>query len=123
MGAYVLVPIRLVMAVIFLKAGLGKAFGWFGGNGITAFSEFIGGIGFKPGLFWANLVAYSEIVCALFILVGFLSRLSSVILAVIMAVAILKVHLTSGYEYPLLILACCLAIIIQGPGKLAVNNL
>jgi putative oxidoreductase len=66
-----------------------------------------------------------------------LSRLSALGITVVMVVAILKVHLANGffmnwgmvpgkgegYEYHLLVIGMTLAVLLCGPGKLAIADL
>lgn len=122
MQEWALMPIRLVLALIFLKNGLGKVFGLLGGPGINGFTDFMSKFGFKPALFWAVLVSYSELICGALFLLGLFSRFAGAVVCIIMVVAILKVHLTSGFEYPLIIMAACIALILLGPGKLSLNK-
>ena len=82
----------------------------------------------RNGLFL--LSAYTEFLGGLFVLLGFLTRISSAGLVINMAVAVLHVHLlkglfstNGGFEYPLTLLVVSLCIFLMGPGKLSIYNL
>ena len=117
--------LRLGLGVIFIGHGSQKAFGAFGGSGIKGFSEMLSSLGFVPALFWAYLAGYTELVCGVLLVFGILTRLSSALLLVVMAVAVYKVHLSKGFflsaggfEYGFLIICACIALILMGGGRL-----
>jgi putative oxidoreductase len=122
-----LLVLRLALGGSFLLHGSQKLFGAFGGHGLDAFSQMIGGLGL-PGsaLLWGALAAGSEFFGGLAVLLGVLTEFGALAIAAVMIVAIWKVHgkngyfsTDNGYEYPLLILAVCAALILAGPGWLA----
>ena len=62
-------------------------------------------------------------------LLGFLTRLAALGLIGIMAGAIARVHwehgfniVKGGYEYNMLIIVVCIALILTGPGSVAVDR-
>ena len=75
---------------------------------------------FKPGLFWAVVVALTEFVGGIFLVFGFLTQVVSVLVAIQFIVIILKMKLgkglVDGYEFDLLILVSALALFTLGGG-------
>jgi len=121
-----LLILRLAVGVIIGAHGLQKIYGIWGGPGIENFSNFIGSLGFEPPLVWAWAAALSEAIGGMLLVLGILPRLSALSIAATMGVAIYKVHWNGlfasngGFEYPLLILCACVAIIIAGAGRISV---
>lgn len=125
---YALPLLRLVMGVILIPHGCQKLFGWFGGAGLERFAQIFAQIGYKPGLFWAIVVALTEIVGGSFLAVGFLTRFAALAIVIFMINA---VYITSakgffwtqgGSEYSLLILFVALVFLIRGGGKYSVDG-
>jgi putative oxidoreductase len=122
-----LLVLRLALGASFLLHGSQKLFGAFGGHGLTAFSQTVGRMGLPgPASFWGLLAAGSEFFGGLSVLLGVLTEFGALAIAAVMIVAIWKVHgkngyfsTNNGYEYQLLILAVCAALILAGPGWLA----
>ena len=121
--------LRLGLGIIFTAHGLQKVLGLFGGSGITGFSKMLGGLGFLPVLFWAYLAAYVELIAGLSVIAGLFVRTASFLLLVVMAVAVLKVHLkkgfflaNGGFEYNFVIICVCIALIILGSGKFGITS-
>ncbi len=113
---------RIFIAFFMLYGhGWGKLMSVFGGN-----FQFLDPLGIGPA---ASLIlaAFAEGICALLILVGFWTRLASLILTINMAVAVFFVHLPGGdwfgdMELPLIYLLSFLVILLIGPGKFSVDN-
>ena len=99
--------LRLGLGIIFTAHGLQKVLGLFGGSGITGFSKMLGGLGFLPVLFWAYLAAYVELIAGLSVIAGLFVRTASFLLLVVMAVAVLKVHLKKGFFLAVLFNVFC----------------
>src|SRR5436305_1544582 len=87
-----LLLIRLIFGWIFVHAGAGKLFGIWGGWGMDATIQGIGGMmpSFLPKAAWAYMLACSEFFGGLLMLLGLLTRLASFPLLIAMAVAIAK---------------------------------
>lgn len=124
-----LLLLRAALGVIFLSHGLQKLFGAFGGGGIEGVAAMMEGMGFAPAYFWAWVLALTEGICGFLLFLGVLPRTSAFLLAVVAAVAIARVHgpkgfflAQGGYEYLMLILAVCAAVVIMGAGKFAAYN-
>lgn len=123
-------PLRFAVGAIFVAHGAQKLFGAFDGYGITKTAEGFGLIGLNPSLFWAWVVAIAEFFGGLGLLFGLLTRLSAAALVTNMAVAICLVHLKNGffagnggYEYPMLLMAASISLVILGPGDYSLDAL
>lgn len=67
-----------------------------------------------------------EVIAASFIILGFATRLSSVVLGFVMSVAALIVHSDDPFgtkEKSLLYLACCILLFFTGPGRYSIDRL
>ncbi len=116
--------LRLGLGIMFFAHGIQMALGKLGGPGVQGFSKMLSGLGLSPALFWAYVAAYSALIGGLFLILGILTRLSSVALIIFMLVAILKVHISKGffitnggYEYNFVVICALLALLLLGPGK------
>jgi putative oxidoreductase len=121
--------LRIPIGIIFMAHGAQKLFGWFGGYGLEATGGWMESIGLAPGYLMALLAGGAEFFGGLFILFGLLTRLSSVVLAFTMLVAIFSVHFANGlfmsnggYEFGLALLAASVSLIISGAGKASLDN-
>ena len=101
--------------------GFGKLMNVLGGN-----FQFMDPIGIGPA---GSLIlaAFAEAICAFLVLIGFWTRLASLILIINMSVAILLYHIPSGdtfgdFEVALMYLVAFVVIFLLGPGKLAVDK-
>jgi putative oxidoreductase len=107
--------LRLVLGAIFIAHGFGKISG-----GVDRFAATVGRIGFPmPGAFaWA--AALAEFLGGICVLVGLFTRWAALAIAVVMGVAITRVHLheglVGGYEFPLVLLTVAVALMLTGGG-------
>ena len=122
-------PLRLIAGIIFSAHGAQKLFGWFGGYGLEGTGQWMDSIGLTPGYLMALGAGSAEFFGGLLLLLGLFTRLSSIVLAFTMVVAIFSVHFVNGlfmsnngYEFALALLGISLAIAIQGGGKYALDN-
>jgi len=122
--------IRLVLGITFMAHGAQKLFGAFGGPGMAGTVGFFAGMGLKPALFWAWVVALAEFFGGLGILLGLLTGVASAVLIVDMLVAIAFVHgkngffaKAGGFEYNLSLIVMALSLILSGPGRLSLDRL
>ena len=123
------IALRLPAGIIFTAHGAQKLFAWFGGYGLEGTAQFMATQGLTPGFIMALLVGIAEFFGGIALLLGFLTRLSSVVLSMTMVVAIFSVHFSSGlfvanggYEFALALLAMSVALIFLGGGRLSVDK-
>lgn len=121
--------LRIPIGIIFMAHGAQKLFGWFGGYGLEGTGGWMESIGLAPGFLMALLAGSAEFFGGLFILLGLLTRLSSVALAFTMVVAIFSVHFANGlfmsnngYEFGLALLAASVSLALSGGGKASLDN-
>lgn len=122
-----LLILRLALAAIFIAHGGQKVFGWFGGQGLAATAQSFSNLGISAP--FAYLAAFTEFFGGVAVLIGVLSRLASLGLATVMLVAVYKIHWANGFflsdqgfEYNLALFAMSLALILAGPGRLALAD-
>lgn len=121
--------LRIAIGVIFLAHGMQKLFGLFGGSGISGFAGMLNSLGFASPLFWARVAATAEGLGGLFLLLGIFPRMGAGLIAIVMLVAIVKVHgakgffmMQGGFEYQFLILMTCITLMLTGAGKFSLFN-
>ena len=117
--------IRFIAGVMMIPHGYGKVFG-----GIEGTTKFFASAGLEPAFLLAWYVGLLELIGGICVAFGFLTRLMSVQLVGLLAVATFYIHLPSGflwvkggYEYPLFWMIVMIAITIQGGAKLSIDNL
>ena len=124
--------LRITLGCVMFPHGAQKLLGWYGGNGFSGtmgfFTEQMG----MPAVI-AFLIIIGESFGSVGLLVGFLTRFTAASLGIIMLGAISLVHLPNGffmnwfgqqagegYEYHLLVIGMCLALMITGGGRWSV---
>ncbi|WP_291913676.1 DoxX family protein [Chitinophaga sp. CB10] len=73
-----------------------------------------------------GMVVFAEVACAIFLMLGLLTRLASVPLIICMSVVIFVIHAhepVDRIELPLMYLAAYLTILFVGPGKVSIDNM
>ncbi|MBD3263810.1 MAG: DoxX family membrane protein [Candidatus Omnitrophica bacterium] len=123
---WALLILRVFLGIVFLAHGLHKIFG----GGISqGFTSMLGSLNFNPPLLWAWIASIIETLGGAFLILGILPRLSALGIALVMLVAIWKVHgsdgffaMNGGFEYPFLILGVCVSLILTGSGKISIFN-
>ena len=133
-GDWVITIVRIVLGVVFFAHGAQKAFGWFGGAGLQStvrvFREHL-----KIPAPLALLSVAAEFLGGLGLIVGLLSRIAALGIAVVMIVALVAVHGKFGFfmnwygekqghgiEYHILVLALALAVMIKGAGAFSLDQ-
>jgi putative oxidoreductase len=135
LDAYGLIFLRLGLGTIFIAHGAQKVFGWFGGPGFEeTLAYFQDHLGVPFGA--AVLAMLTEFLGGLAVLIGLLTRIAALGLAIVMAVVISQVHwghgfflnwpcspeIGHGFEYNLALMAMALTLVCTGPGKLSADK-
>ena len=122
-------PLRLIAGLIFTAHGAQKLFAWFGGYGLEGTGQWMEYIGLAPGYLMALMAGSTEFFGGLLLIVGFLTRPTSFVLAITMIVAIFSVHIgnglfmaSNGYEFALALFAMSVSLMFSGAGKLSLDN-
>jgi putative oxidoreductase len=126
--------LRVVLGIVFFAHGAQVTLGWFGGNGFTATMRFFTQNMHIPAVF-AFLAIMAQFLGSLGLIVGLLTRVAAFGIGAVMLVATLMVHLPvgffmnwfgnqkgEGYEYHLLVMAICIALMIKGGGKASIDR-
>jgi putative oxidoreductase len=133
-GDWVITIVRIVLGVVFFAHGAQKALGWFGGAGLqSTVRVFREQLRIPAPL--ALLSVAAEFLGGLGLIVGLLSRIAALGIAVVMIVALVAVHGKFGFfmnwygekqghgiEYHILALALALAVMIKGAGAFSLDQ-
>ena len=113
--------VRLALGVIFVYHGAQKLFGIWGGPGLDGVAQMVGSLGFRPAFAWGVALALAELVGGGLVLIGLFTRYAALAVAVVMLVAILRVHWNKplavsqgGMEFALINLAAALSLVFTG---------
>jgi putative oxidoreductase len=133
-----LLPLRLIVGFGFMEHGLAKL-----AKGPDAFANILQAMGVLGPHFMAWSTILVEILGGLAVILGLFVTLASLPMAAVLLVAMFTVHLPygfssikleavtaagaqfgpPGYEVDLLYLACLTALVLGGPGPLAIGGL
>jgi putative oxidoreductase len=123
------VPLRLALAAIFIAHGAQKVLGSFSGPGLAKFTSFPAPFPFmRPGWLWMGAAAFAELIGGALLLLGLLTRVGAFLIACVMLTAIFYLQrqagffAPAGYEYPVALLAMCLALLISGGGMVSIDR-
>ena len=133
-GDWVLTTVRVVLGVVLFAHGAQKLLGWFGGPGLGAtLRTFRDQLGIPAPL--ACLVIAAEFFCGLGLIVGLLTRIAALGVAITMAVAMVTVHLKYGFsmnwfgekqghgvEYHLVVIALAVVVMVKGAGAFSFDS-
>lgn len=115
--------LRVALGVIFIAHGYPKLFKNFSGT-----AQFFESIGLKPAKYLTIIVGISEFFGGIALILGFLTQIAAILIAITMFVAIVYVKkikfkkgLVDGYELDLILFASALALIFLGPGAFAID--
>ena len=120
--------IRVTAGLLLLPHGAQKLFCLFGGD-IGATAGLFAKVGIQPALPLAYLLGCVEFFGGLLMAIGLLTRVAAAGIVIMMAVALLQVHLGNGFfwtklgfEYPLFRGLVAFAIFLRGGGELSVDR-
>jgi uncharacterized membrane protein YphA (DoxX/SURF4 family) len=121
---------RLVAGVVMLVHGLDKL-----ADGPAGFGAFLSGMSVPAPTVTAWVVAVGETVGGAFLILGLLSRLTALLLTVHLCLAMALVNADTGFmtpqqgtasgsgtEFPLMMVAAFLVVLLAGPGPLALDR-
>jgi putative oxidoreductase len=125
--------VRLALGVVMFPHGVQKALGWFGGAGITKTLQAFAEMGFPA---WSVVVLIGvESLGAALLVFGFLTRLWAIGIGASITICMFLNHVQhgffmnwfgqqkgEGFEYHLLVIGICLALLIKGGGALSVDR-
>jgi putative oxidoreductase len=126
--------LRFAIGIVLFPHGAQKLLGWYGGYGYTGTMQFFTE---TVGLPWiiGLLVIVIEFFGSLLVLMGLGSRLAAVMIAFLSVGIIFTSHIQygffinwsgnqkgEGYEYFLLLIGLCLALLVNGSGKLSLDK-
>ncbi len=122
--------IRLSVGLTFAAHGAQKAFGWWGGPGMTGWRGAIDRMGFRPVALFAAVSVLAELVGGLMLAAGILTPAAAALLVSLSVVIILKVHWSKGFftskggfEFPFVLAIGAVAIGVAGPGQVSFDQL
>jgi putative oxidoreductase len=118
-----LLILRVVVGLTVAAHGAQKLFGWWGGPGMTGWTQSVTRLRIRPAAPWAWVAALSEFGGGLLVALGLLSPFGSFGVAGAMLVAIATVHWANGFwngkrgfEFNLSLLGSAAALALTGPG-------
>ena len=128
LGKYAVTLIRVATGLFIVPHGMQKLFGMFGGN-LDFYVNFFKKVGLEPALPLVYLVGITEFVGGICLAIGFLTRIWSAGLVIMLTVAWYTVHLPNGLfwtrggiEFPLLWSILALAFFLRGGGEYSVDR-
>jgi putative oxidoreductase len=126
---YAALPIRIALALIFVVHGSRTLFGVWGGGGLASTGEYLASHGVVPGELWAVVGGLLGLFGGIALLIGVLTRWVAAALAIEMIVSLVAIHLRAGFlaaeggvEFPLLLLAALLSLVLLGAQHYAVDE-
>jgi putative oxidoreductase len=117
--------LRVAVGIVFLMHGKQKLFG-FGFHGVAGF---LGSVGIPLPSVLAVVLTLVELLGGAALLLGVATRLTAVLLAIDMSVALLAVHLKGGFfapagiEFAMTLLAANICLALTGAGALSVDGM
>jgi putative oxidoreductase len=116
-----LLVIRLAAGIIFVLHGYGKLTG---NPSLEMFSGMVGNLGFPMPMFFAWIVALTETLGGLALILGIFVRPAGVLLSIVMLVALgmVKKFALPAADVDLALLGISIALAIAGPGHLSLAH-
>lgn len=114
---------RLTLGAIMIAHGSSKVFPH---GALDRFCGFVAHLGFP---YWMGYVsAYTEFLGGIALVLGILTAIAAIGIAIDMAIAVAKVHLyhgltgANGFEFPLSLFALSLVLLADGPGLFSLDS-
>jgi putative oxidoreductase len=130
----VITLVRVVLGIVLFAHGAQEALGWFGGAGLQSTMRVLRDDLRIPAPL-ALLSVAAEFLGGLGLIVGFLSRIAALGIAVVMIVALFTVHWKFGFfmnwygdkqgngiEFHILVLVLALVVIVKGGGAFSLDQ-
>jgi putative oxidoreductase len=132
--SYVLLVLRVALAIVIFPQGAQKLLGWFGGAGFDGTMQFFAALGVPAGI--AGLVIVSDFFGSLALAIGLVGRLAAFGTTMVMLGAMVMVHGQNGFflnwngdqagegiQFHLLVLAVAAVLVIKGSGAWSIDRL
>ena len=119
-----LLILRVAVGVVFLMHGGQKLFVF----GLPGVAGMLTTLGIPAPSVAAVVLSLVEFVGGALLVIGLFTRYAAALIVIDMAVAILKVHLPNGfflprgYEFPLILLCACAALVLLGAGAWSIDG-
>ena len=121
--------LNIDLGILLLRLIIGGLFTWHGADALMHYKLYLSmsksTIGLGAGLEF-HLVVLSQLVCGIFIVFGFLARLSIIPIFISMAVAFFIAHKGQAFmfkELPFAYMLLCIPVFIFGSGRFSVDVL
>lgn len=111
--------LRIALGVVMIYHGFPKL------KNLKATGEAFSGMGFRPGVFWAWIVGILEGIGGVFLVIGLLTQVVSLLLAMEFLVILLKLKKFRNmkeYELDLVIFASLLVLVTVGGGVASIDG-
>lgn len=129
-STYSFLILRIITGIILSAHGSQKLFGWFGGYGLEGVGKWMDSVGLHPGYLMALLSGSVEFFGGIALMLGLFTRIAGISTSILLAVAIVFVHLNNGlfltnngFEFALALLAATITLTIEGSGKFSIDNI
>src|ERR687889_2241359 len=132
--SYVLVVLRVALAIVIFPQGAQKLLGWFGGPGVDGTLQLFAALGVPAGI--AVLVIVSDFFGSLALAIGLVGRIAAFGTTMVMLGAMVMVHGPNGFflnwngdqagegiQFHLLVLAVSGVLMVKGSGAWSIDRL
>lgn len=127
---YAAIPLRIAVGLIFFVHGARTLLGIFGGAGLARTGDYLASYGIVPGELWAVIAGLLGLFGGIALLIGLLTRWVAGALAIEMIVSLTAINVRAGFsatnggvEFPLVVLAALLSLLLLGAQRYAVDEL
>lgn len=136
MRPFGLTALRWAIGAVFIAHGGQKLLGLWGGPGLGGTTGYFASLGLQPAYPLAILASGTEFIGGILLILGWGTRWVSLALAIVMGVAIWKVHYANGFfmnwtgaagrghgiEFNLVLIAALICLMFNGPGGLSFDE-